>query len=289
MGRPHRFRPGGAPGRGGPEGLWPAPPHSHPPPRSYPGLLIVPQSVQDNALQRVSRCYRQNRFPVVCWRSGRSKAVLLRSGGLHGKGVVGLFKAQNAPSPGGLPAHGPAPISSPARFPAPPTPSPRPSLSPTHQSRPSPPLAEPHPIHKAPPLPQPTRFQSPAPSPSPAPGFLSNSASSPQASPRQTPAAWSRRSTCRPWSVPCPVTQMPQDATPSAASPRPTWAAMVRALEQELVVEARGEGRPAGGSVSGVSVLRPCSNHFSGSLQSRPRGAGGWSVGPAFPGPAPRS
>ncbi|XP_045411285.1 myotubularin-related protein 5 isoform X3 [Lemur catta] len=68
--------------------------------RSYPGLLIVPQSVQDNALQRVSRCYRQNRFPVVCWRSGRSKAVLLRSGGLHGKGVVGLFKTQNAPSPG---------------------------------------------------------------------------------------------------------------------------------------------------------------------------------------------
>ncbi|XP_048209557.1 myotubularin-related protein 5 isoform X3 [Perognathus longimembris pacificus] len=68
--------------------------------RSYPGLLIVPQSIQDNALQRVSRCYRQNRFPVVCWRSGRSKAVLLRSGGLHGKGVVGLFKAQNAPSPG---------------------------------------------------------------------------------------------------------------------------------------------------------------------------------------------
>lgn len=70
---------------------------------SYPGLLIVPQSIQDNALQRVSRCYRQNRFPVVCWRSGRSKAVLLRSGGLHGKGVVGLFKAQNAPSPGTLP------------------------------------------------------------------------------------------------------------------------------------------------------------------------------------------
>ncbi|XP_023381199.1 myotubularin-related protein 5 [Pteropus vampyrus] len=68
--------------------------------RSYPGLLIVPQSVQDNALQRVSRCYRQNRFPVVCWRSGRSRAVLLRSGGLHGKGVVGLFKAQNTPSPG---------------------------------------------------------------------------------------------------------------------------------------------------------------------------------------------
>ncbi|KAM6425055.1 myotubularin-related protein 5 [Rhynochetos jubatus] len=68
--------------------------------RSYPGLLIVPQSVQDNAIQRVSRCYRQNRFPVVCWRNSRTKAVLLRAGGLHGKGVVGLFKSQNAPAAG---------------------------------------------------------------------------------------------------------------------------------------------------------------------------------------------
>ncbi|XP_054843902.1 myotubularin-related protein 5 isoform X3 [Eublepharis macularius] len=68
--------------------------------RSYPGLLIVPQSIQDNTLQRISRCYRQNRFPVVCWRNSRTKAVLLRSGGLHGKGVVGLFKSQNAPATG---------------------------------------------------------------------------------------------------------------------------------------------------------------------------------------------
>uniref|UniRef100_A0A8B9G037 SET binding factor 1 n=1 Tax=Amazona collaria TaxID=241587 RepID=A0A8B9G037_9PSIT len=68
--------------------------------RSYPGLLIVPQSIQDNTIQRISRCYRQNRFPVVCWRNARTKAVLLRSGGLHGKGVVGLFKSQNAPTAG---------------------------------------------------------------------------------------------------------------------------------------------------------------------------------------------
>ncbi|NXC71587.1 MTMR5 protein, partial [Anhinga anhinga] len=67
---------------------------------SYPGLLIVPQSIQDNTIQRISRCYRQNRFPVVCWRNSRTKAVLLRSGGLHGKGVVGLFKSQNAPTAG---------------------------------------------------------------------------------------------------------------------------------------------------------------------------------------------
>ncbi|NWI98411.1 MTMR5 protein, partial [Crypturellus undulatus] len=75
---------------------------------SYPGLLIVPQSIQDNTIQRISRCYRQNRFPVVCWRNARTKAVLLRSGGLHGKGVVGLFKSQNAPTAavtlGALPA-----------------------------------------------------------------------------------------------------------------------------------------------------------------------------------------
>ncbi|NXH40837.1 MTMR5 protein, partial [Dicaeum eximium] len=70
---------------------------------SYPGLLIVPQSIQDNTIQRISRCYRQSRFPVVCWRNSRTKAVLLRSGGLHGKGVVGLFKSQNAPTPGDPP------------------------------------------------------------------------------------------------------------------------------------------------------------------------------------------
>ncbi|XP_006642674.2 myotubularin-related protein 13 isoform X2 [Lepisosteus oculatus] len=63
--------------------------------RSYPGLLVVPQSVQDSSLQKVARCYRHNRLPVVCWRHSKTKAVLLRSGGFHGKGVVGLFKSQN--------------------------------------------------------------------------------------------------------------------------------------------------------------------------------------------------
>ncbi|KAL0962853.1 hypothetical protein UPYG_G00346360 [Umbra pygmaea] len=68
--------------------------------RSYPGLLIVPQSITDSTIQRISRCYRQNRFPVVCWRNSRTKAVLLRSAGLHAKGVVGFFKSPNAPSAG---------------------------------------------------------------------------------------------------------------------------------------------------------------------------------------------
>ncbi|KAK2858733.1 hypothetical protein Q5P01_003353 [Channa striata] len=64
--------------------------------RSYPGLLIVPQSIPDSTIQRICRCYRQNRFPVVCWRNARTKAVLLRSAGLHAKGVVGFFKSPNA-------------------------------------------------------------------------------------------------------------------------------------------------------------------------------------------------
>ncbi|XP_035257938.1 myotubularin-related protein 5-like isoform X3 [Anguilla anguilla] len=68
--------------------------------RSYPGLLVVPQGIPDGPIQRISRCYRQNRFPVVCWRSSRTKAVLLRSAGPHGKGVAGFFKSPNAPSPG---------------------------------------------------------------------------------------------------------------------------------------------------------------------------------------------
>uniref|UniRef100_A0A669BHM0 SET binding factor 1 n=1 Tax=Oreochromis niloticus TaxID=8128 RepID=A0A669BHM0_ORENI len=66
--------------------------------RSYPGLLIVPQSIPDSTINRICRCYRQNRFPVVCWRNSRTKAVLLRSAGLHAKGVVGFFKSPNAPT-----------------------------------------------------------------------------------------------------------------------------------------------------------------------------------------------
>ncbi|XP_064019793.1 myotubularin-related protein 13 isoform X7 [Pogoniulus pusillus] len=68
--------------------------------RSYPGLLVVPQSVQDSSLQRVARCYRHNRLPVVCWKNTKNGTLLLRSGGFHGKGVVGLFKSQNTHTTG---------------------------------------------------------------------------------------------------------------------------------------------------------------------------------------------
>ncbi|XP_078537078.1 myotubularin-related protein 13 isoform X1 [Lissotriton helveticus] len=72
--------------------------------RSYPGLLVVPQSVQDGSLQKVARCYRHNRLPVVCWKNSKTNAVLLRSGAFHGKGVAGLFKSPNT--------HTAAPVSS---------------------------------------------------------------------------------------------------------------------------------------------------------------------------------
>lgn len=67
---------------------------------SYPGLLVVPHTVQDSSLHKVSRCYRHNRLPVVCWKHPRTKAILLRSGGFHSKSVVGLFKSQNPSSAG---------------------------------------------------------------------------------------------------------------------------------------------------------------------------------------------
>uniref|UniRef100_A0A3Q3D383 SET binding factor 2 n=1 Tax=Hippocampus comes TaxID=109280 RepID=A0A3Q3D383_HIPCM len=70
--------------------------------RSYPGLLVVPLAIQDSSLHKVARCYRHNRLPVVCWKHARTKAVLLRSGGFHGKSVVGLFKSQNPSSTGML-------------------------------------------------------------------------------------------------------------------------------------------------------------------------------------------
>lgn len=76
---------------------------SSPPCRcSYPGLLVVPQSVQDSSLQRVARCYRHNRLPVVCWKNARNSTLLLRAGGFHGKSVVGLFKSQNTHPTGEL-------------------------------------------------------------------------------------------------------------------------------------------------------------------------------------------
>ncbi|XP_064480386.1 myotubularin-related protein 13-like isoform X2 [Ornithodoros turicata] len=60
--------------------------------RSYPSLVVVPQSVSDDSVRKLSRCYRHSRFPAVTWRHPSTKALLLRASGFHGKGVMGMLK-----------------------------------------------------------------------------------------------------------------------------------------------------------------------------------------------------
>ncbi|XP_029848288.2 myotubularin-related protein 13 isoform X2 [Ixodes scapularis] len=59
---------------------------------SYPALVVVPQSVPDDSIRKLSRCYRHSRFPSVCWRHPGTKALLVRASGFHGKGVMGMLK-----------------------------------------------------------------------------------------------------------------------------------------------------------------------------------------------------
>lgn len=60
--------------------------------RSYPALVVVPQSVPDDSIRKLSRCYRHARFPSVSWRHPGTKALLIRASGFHGKGVMGMLK-----------------------------------------------------------------------------------------------------------------------------------------------------------------------------------------------------
>lgn len=60
--------------------------------RSYPGLVVVPSSLTDESIIRISRFYKSSRFPAVVWRHARTKALLLRSGGFQGKGIFDAFK-----------------------------------------------------------------------------------------------------------------------------------------------------------------------------------------------------
>ncbi|VEN53895.1 unnamed protein product [Callosobruchus maculatus] len=61
--------------------------------RSYPALLLVPCGVPDESIRRFCRCYRQGRIPAVTWRHPRTKALLLRGAGHHGKSVMGMLKS----------------------------------------------------------------------------------------------------------------------------------------------------------------------------------------------------
>lgn len=60
--------------------------------RSYPSLIVVPTTLTDDCIIRISRSYKSYRFPAIIWRHARTKALLLRSGGFQGKGVFDAFK-----------------------------------------------------------------------------------------------------------------------------------------------------------------------------------------------------
>uniref|UniRef100_A0ABM0M8D4 LOW QUALITY PROTEIN: myotubularin-related protein 13-like n=1 Tax=Saccoglossus kowalevskii TaxID=10224 RepID=A0ABM0M8D4_SACKO len=61
--------------------------------RSYPALIVVPSNMTDDSIRKLAKCHRQNRFPAICWRHPRTKALLLRCSGFHGKGVMGMMKS----------------------------------------------------------------------------------------------------------------------------------------------------------------------------------------------------
>ncbi|XP_011302109.1 myotubularin-related protein 13 isoform X1 [Fopius arisanus] len=61
--------------------------------RSYPALLVVPTGVSDESIRRFCRLYRHSRLPVITWKHPRTKALLIRGAGCHGKGVMGMLKA----------------------------------------------------------------------------------------------------------------------------------------------------------------------------------------------------
>lgn len=66
--------------------------------RSYPALLVMPAAVPDESIRRFCRCYRQGRIPCITWRHPKTKALLLRGAGHHGKSVMGMLKSHPTPA-----------------------------------------------------------------------------------------------------------------------------------------------------------------------------------------------
>lgn len=63
--------------------------------RSYPALVVVPSILTDDYITRISKFYKSNRFPAVVWRHARTKALLLRSSGFQGKGIIDISGRTN--------------------------------------------------------------------------------------------------------------------------------------------------------------------------------------------------
>ena len=56
-------------------------------PTSYPPRLVVPLSCADSDICKIAPLYKENRFPVLCWRHPGNGAALLRSGSIPRKKV----------------------------------------------------------------------------------------------------------------------------------------------------------------------------------------------------------
>lgn len=63
--------------------------------RTYPALLVMPSSINDDSIRRFSRCYRHGRVPAITWRHSRTKALLLRGASYHGKSVMSMLKTNH--------------------------------------------------------------------------------------------------------------------------------------------------------------------------------------------------
>ncbi|XP_073954790.1 LOW QUALITY PROTEIN: SET domain binding factor [Choristoneura fumiferana] len=72
--------------------------------RSYPAVIPVPDSIGDESLRRVARCYRQARLPCITWRHPRTHALLARSAASHHKGVMGMLKGTSHQTQGNAPS-----------------------------------------------------------------------------------------------------------------------------------------------------------------------------------------
>ncbi|XP_048585296.1 myotubularin-related protein 13 isoform X2 [Nematostella vectensis] len=61
--------------------------------RSYPAVVVVPQSISDDTVLRVAKNHRQNRFPVAIWKHPKNKATLVRAGGIERSSVASMIRS----------------------------------------------------------------------------------------------------------------------------------------------------------------------------------------------------
>lgn len=56
---------------------------------SYPAFIAIPACITDDSIQRLSRYYKNCRFPAIVWRHPKTRGLLIRASSFHGKGVIG--------------------------------------------------------------------------------------------------------------------------------------------------------------------------------------------------------